>query len=198
LAYFEGWQFPFWSGIFKPMGLNRFESKSTDRLMESLRSALNSSEGNWGELASLLPWFLDGTNLVVDVRGDRPAPDLEDLRTAFMKVFEGYYTRREDPSSQLVGIATEEIADRLERRLHELRSMRSPTEVDFEIEKTHRQLGELRKSCGEELSRVQDQQIMLLHEKLGELYREKQSREEWKARVLESLINLDDYVCIRK
>ena len=166
--------------------------------MVFLRRALNSSEDNWGELASLLPWCLDGTNLVVDVRGDRPASDLEDLRTALIKVFDGYNTRRENPSSQLVGIATEEIANRLERRLHELRSMRSPTEVDFEIEKIQRQLGELRKSCGDELSRVQNQQILILHEKLVEMYREKQSHEEWKARVLESLVNLDDYVCIRK
>ena len=180
------------------MGLNRFESKSTDRLMESLRSALNSSEGNWGELASLLPWFLDGTNLVVDVRGDRPAPDLEDLRTAFMKVFEGYYTRREDPSLQLVGIATEEIADRLERRLRELRSMRSSTEVDFELEKTTSELREIRKSYGEELSLVHGQRIFMLQNKIDELHREKQSRDEWKARVLASLINLDAYICIRK
>jgi hypothetical protein len=184
------------------MGVHRLESNNTDQLMVFLRRALNSSEDNWGELASLLPWFLDGTNLVVDVRGDRPASDLDDLRSAFMKVLEGYYTRRENPSSQLVGIAPEEIAERLERRLHELRSMRSPTEVDFEIEKAHSQLGELlgelRKSCGAELSRVRDQQILLLQEKLGELYREKQSHEEWKARVLNSLINLDGYICIRK
>jgi hypothetical protein len=180
------------------MGVERFETKNMDRLMVFLRNALNSSEDNWGELASLLPWFLDGTNLVIGVRGDLPAQDLEDLRMAFVKVFEGYYTRRENPSAKLFGVSTEEIADRLERRLRELRSMRSSTEVDFEIDKTIRELREIRKSYGEELSLVHGQRIMMLQNKIDELHREKQSRDEWKAMVLASLINLDAYICIRK
>ena len=181
-----------------------YETVNLGGLMVFLRNALESHEDRWADLHHILPWCLGGTELLV--RGDRPANDLEDLGAGVWKVFEGFYTRRENPTVQLDKLSPEEVADRLERLIRFLRNIRPGSEVDLDLDKTTKQLDEIHKelkalrTCDHdtyEVCRLREQGSLLLRQ-IEELHQEKQQREQWKLMVLDSLVNLDDYICIRK
>ena len=172
--------------------------------MVLLRNALKSHEDRWADIHHVLPWCLLGTELLV--RGDRPANDLEDLGTGIWKLVEGFYTRQENPTVQLDKVSPEEVADRLERLIRFLRNMRPESEVDLDLDKTTKQLDEIHKeldaleTCDHdthEVCRLREQGSLLVRQ-IGELHQEKEQREQWKSMVLNSLVNLDDYICIRK
>ena len=184
--------------------MTEFKTVNTEHTMVLLRTALKSPEDRWANLHHILPWCLGGTELLV--RGDRPANDLEDLGTGIWKLVEGFYTRRENPTVQLDKVSPEEVADRLERLIRFLRNMRSESEVDLDFDKTKKRLDETHKelealrTCNDDSPEVSglQQQACLLSGQIEKLGQEKQQREQWKSMVLKALVNLDDYICIRK
>ena len=184
--------------------MTEFKTVNTEHTMVLLKTALKSPEDRWADLHHILPWCLGGTELVV--RGDRPANDLEDLSTGIWKLVEGFYTRRENPTVQLDKVSPEEVADRLERLIRFLRNMRPESEVDLDLDKTTKRLDEIHKelealrTCNDDSPEVSglQQQACLLSGQIEKLRQEKQQREQWKSMVLKALVNLDDYICIRK
>lgn len=184
--------------------MTEFKTVNTEHTMVLLKTALKSPEDRWADLHHILPWCLGGTELVV--RGDRPANDLEDLSTGIWKLVEGFYTRRENPTVQLDKLSPEEVADRLERLIRFLRNMRPESEVDLDLDKTTKRLDEIHKelealrTCNDDSPEVSglQQQACLLSGQIEKLRQEKQQREQWKSMVLKALVNLDDYICIRK
>ena len=184
--------------------MTEFKAVNTEHTMVLLRNALKSPEDRWANLHHILPWCLGGTELLV--RGDRPANDLEDLSTGIWKLVEGFYTRRENPTVQLDKVSPEEVADRLERLIRFLRNMRPESEVDLDFDKTKKRLDETHKeledlrTCNDDSLEVSglQQQACLLSGQIEKLRQEKQQREQWKSMVLKALVNLDDYICIRK
>ena len=181
-----------------------YKTVGSERLMLLLRNAIESPEDRWADLHHILPWCLLGTELVV--RGDRPANDLEDLGAGVWKVFEGFYKRRENPTVQLDKASPDEVADRLERLIQFLRNMRPEKEVDLDLDKTSNRLDEIYtelkalRTCEDDSPVVSglQQQACLLSGLIKDLHQEKQQREQWKSMVLSALVNLDDYICIRK
>ena len=184
--------------------MTEFKTINTEQTMVLLRNAIKSPEDRWADLHQILPWCLVGTELLV--RGDRPSNDLEDLGTGIWKLVEGFYTRRENPTVQLDKVSPEEVADRLERLIRFLRNMRPESEVDLDFDKTQKRLDETRKelealtTCNDDSPEVSglQQQACLLSGQIEKLRQEKQQREQWKSMVLKALVNLDDYICIRK
>ena len=184
--------------------MTEFKAVNIEHTMVLLKTALKSPEDRWADLHHILPWCLGGTELVV--RGDRPANDLEDLSTGIWKLVEGFYTRRENPTVQLDKVSPEEVADRLERLIRFLRNMRPESEVDLDLDKTTKRLDEIYKelkalrTCDDDSPEVSglQQQACLLSRQKKELHQEKEQREQWKSMVLKALVNLDDYICIRK
>jgi len=184
--------------------MTEFKTVNTEHTMVLLRNALKSPEDRWANIHHILPWCLGGTEFFV--RGDRPANDLEDLGTGIWKLVEGFYTRRENPTVQLDKVSAEEVADRLERLIRFLRNMRPESEVDLDFAKTKKRLDETHKelealrACDDDALEVSGlhQQACLLSGQIEELHHEKQQREQWKSMVLRALVNLDDYICIRK
>ena len=184
--------------------MTEFKTVNTEHTMVLLRTALKSPEDRWANLHHILPWCLGGTEFLV--RGDRPANDLEDLGTGIWKLVEGFYTRRENPTVQLDKVSPEEVADRLERLIRFLRNMRPESEVDLDFDKTKKRLDETHKelealrTCNDDSPEVSglQQQACLLSGQIEKLRQEKHQREQWKSMVLKALVNLDDYICIRK
>ena len=184
--------------------MTEFKTVNTEHTMVLLKTALKSPEDRWADLHHILPWCLGGTELVV--RGDRPANDLEDLSTGIWKLVEGFYTRRENPTVQLDKVSPEEVADRLERLIQFLRNMRPEKEVDLDLDKTSKRMDEIYTelkaliTCEDDSPVVSglQQQACLLSGLIKDLHQEKQQREQWKSMVLSALVNLDDYICIRK
>ena len=184
--------------------MTEFNTVNTEHTMVLLRNALKSPEDRWADLHHILPWCLGGTELLV--RGDRPANDLEDLGAGVWKVFEGFYTRRENPTVQLDKLSPEEVVDRLERLIRFLRKMRPESEVDLDFDKTKKRLDETHKELEalrtrdhdtHEVCRLREQGSLLVRQ-IEKLREEKQQRDQWKSMVLKAMVNLDDYICIRK
>jgi len=84
--------------------------------------------------------------------------------------------------------------------------MRPESEVDLDFDKTKKRLDETHKelealrTCNDDSPEVSglQQQACLLSGQIEKLRQEKQQREQWKSMVLKALVNLDDYICIRK
>lgn len=186
------------------MDKREFKTVDSERLMVFLRNVLRRQEDGWSDLVDLLPGCLIGTELVV--HGERPREDLEDLALAVTRVLEGIYARRENPASQLDAVTPQEIADRLERLVPLLRNMRSAREVDLDLEHVLRQRDEhdavlrSRETEGHDDAEARRlrQQMCQLAIRIDQLSEERERLAKSKRMVLESLVSLDGYLCIRR
>lgn len=177
------------------------------KLLGGIRNALEESDGSWHALQYLLPWCALGRDLHLRVEGEGYGPEeLKILGTAYLKVLEGFYARREDPASQLREVTPEEIASRLESMIDELRRMRSPREVAMDMEQTRRRHDDLLLQVELEgtptgsgfASHEKREELRQTEARLNQLHEEMRRRAEWPRRLLDSLINLESYICIRK
>lgn len=178
-----------------------------ENLLKGIRNALEGSDGSWDALQYLLPWCALGRDLHLRVEGEGYGPEeLKILGTAYLKVLEGFYARREDPASQLGEVTPEEIASRLERMIEELRRMRSPREVAMDMEQTRRRHDDLLLQVEQEgtpagrgfASHEKLEELRQTEARLNQLHEEMRRRAEWPRRLLDSIIRLDSYICIRK